>query len=174
MEEESRIYLPARSLFKICPKGIINTYRLHTHGLPVETLVSCFWDREATGLEKEMFSEDGELLFQGHAHEQHEEIVSGYHSEPVCLQKQGPLLSDSKASIWSWSAQMTLIYIRQLKELRVKGNRIENSQTNQIISLPLLNQPGLGCIKFLQISKALTNKLYMNISIRLQELCYCN
>lgn len=63
MEEESKIYLQALSLFKTCPKGIINTCRLHMHGFPVDTLVPCFSDREATGLEQEVFSEEGELMF---------------------------------------------------------------------------------------------------------------
>lgn len=76
MEEESRFYLPALSLFKICPQDIINTYQLHMCGLPVDPLVSCFSDREATGLEKEMFNEDGELMFWGQVHEQPEEIVN--------------------------------------------------------------------------------------------------
>lgn len=63
MEEESRMYLPALSLFETCPKGIINTWSLHMHGLLVETLVSCFSDREATELEQEVFSEEDELMF---------------------------------------------------------------------------------------------------------------
>lgn len=66
MEEESSISLPAFSLFKTPPKGIFNTYSLHMHGLPVDTLVSCFSDRDNTGLEQEVFSEEGELMFQGH------------------------------------------------------------------------------------------------------------
>lgn len=41
IEEESRIYLPALPLFKICPK-VINTYGLHLHGLPMYALVFCF------------------------------------------------------------------------------------------------------------------------------------